>query len=155
VKGSVLRQSTILKGVPILVVEDDLIQALDLAESLREGGASVVGPVCDPNEAVRLARENGCRAAVLDFQLGSRNTAQIALELQRQQTPFVIHTGYHCAELLPFHWPGCRVVAKPADIPRLVRTVAALVRWKSIFLKPPRPLAEVARGISAAVGMGI
>jgi DNA-binding response OmpR family regulator len=137
--GVVLERSTLLKGAPILVVEDDLVQALDLAESLREAGACVLGPVSDLNEAVRLARAGNCRGAILDFQLGSSNAVQIAHELESLETPFVVYTGYHCADQMPSHWWGCRLVSKPANMARLVRTLAALMRCKRLFARKTRP----------------
>jgi DNA-binding response OmpR family regulator len=128
-----LRHSTILKGAPILVVEDDLIQALDLAESLKEAGASVLGPTSNLDEAVRVAQGGHCRGAILDFRLGARDAMPIAHEFQRCQIPFVIHSGYQCADQVPADWLGCKLVSKPANIPKLIRTMAALMRWRRLL----------------------
>jgi DNA-binding NtrC family response regulator len=121
---------TLLKGIPILLVEDDAVQALDMAESLKDAGAIVIGPVANLSDAIAMARQGGCHAAILDFRLGSGDSIPIGQELYRRQTPFIIHTGYDCADMLPAQWRGCRLISKPADIGRLIRAVAALLRWK-------------------------
>ncbi len=127
--------SSLFDGTPILVAEDDVLQALDLVEALQAAGASVIGPVGDLSHALELAREGACRAAILDFRLGSEDATSVGNELDRQQTPFVIHTGYDCRDMLPGQWRGCRLVQKPANIERLVYTVAALVRWQRLIAR--------------------
>ena len=128
-----MRHGTLLEGTPILVVEDDTIQALDIAETLKEAGASIIGPVADLEEAVSIARSGRCGAAVLDFCLRGGDTIALGQELHRRQTPFVIHTGYDCLGMLPPQWQGCQLVSKPADSVKLVHTVAALLRWRRLM----------------------
>ena len=125
-------RSVALKGAPILVVEDDAFQGLDLALSLEEAGAIVIGPVSDVNDAILVAREGNCLAAIMDFRLGTRDAIELGEELHRHHTPFIIHTAYDCAGRLPAQWHGCKLISKPADIPGLIRTIAALLRWKAI-----------------------
>jgi DNA-binding response OmpR family regulator len=134
--SSLIRVSPfLLRGTPVLVAEDDLLQAMDIGASLKEAGASVIGPVFDVNEAVALARLGLCGAAVLDFRFGSADAIPLGQELQRRRTPFVIHTGYDCRNMLPRQWLGCKVVQKPADMASLVHTVAALVRWRRLYAR--------------------
>ncbi len=119
----------LLKGAPVLVAEDDLLQALDIAESLKEAGATVIGPVSRLDDALLLVRRGKCSAAILDFRLGDANIIPLGQELFRRNIPFVIHTGYDCTGVLPGQWRGCKLIWKPANIRYLVQTVAALVRW--------------------------
>jgi DNA-binding NtrC family response regulator len=121
-----------LKGAPILLVEDDALQALDLAFSLKEAGAIVIGPLANPSDAIPVAREGNCLAAIMDFRLGTSDAIELGEELYRHDTPFIIHTGYDCADMLPEQWRGCKVISKPADIDHLIRTISALLRWKAL-----------------------
>ena len=127
-----MRRQILQQALPVLVVEDDAVQALDVMEMLKEAGASVIGPVASMEAAIAAVRAKSCAAAIIDFRLGDFNAIPLGEELHRQQIPFVIYTGYDCLGVLPRHWEGCRVVVKPAAAGELVRTVAALVRWRQM-----------------------
>jgi DNA-binding NtrC family response regulator len=125
-----LRRQVLQGALPVLVVEDDAVQGLDLTEMLKEAGASVIGPISSMEAAIGAVRSKACAAAIIDFRLGDFNAIPLGEELHQRQIPFVIYTGYDCLGVLPRHWQGCRVVVKPAAVGELVRTIAALVRWR-------------------------
>ena len=54
----------------VLVVEDEFLIALDVAEVLREMGCEVVGPANDLRTAMRLMRSVSPDLAVIDLNLG-------------------------------------------------------------------------------------
>jgi len=119
-----------LAGARILVVEDDAVQALDLAASLGEAGADIIGPVASLSEAWDLALENSCDAAILDLRLRDRNATALARQLLHQGVPFIVYTGYPDSAFFRSDWPGYELVTKPADLKHLMRRVAALIAWK-------------------------
>jgi DNA-binding response OmpR family regulator len=119
-----------LAGSRILVVEDDAVQALDLAASLAEAGAAVSGPVASLSEASNLALSTACDAAILDLRLRDRNATALARQLLQQGVPFIVHTGYPDSAFFRSDWPGYELVAKPTDIKQLIHRVAALIAWK-------------------------
>lgn len=119
-----------LAGTRILVVEDDALQALDLAASLAEAGAAIIGPVASLNEASDLVLENTCDAAILDLRLRDRNATALARQLLQQGVPFIVYTGYPDSAFFKSDWPGYELVTKPADLKHLMRRVAALIAWK-------------------------
>lgn len=125
-----MRITTSFEGMPILVAEDDMLQALDLSNSFEDAGATVLGPATRIEEALGLLDKNNCGAALLDFKFGRQTADPLIDDLYRRRIPFVVHTGYWDI-MLPQKWPGCRVIPKPASIPHLVQTVAKLVRWRS------------------------
>ena len=123
-------ESEPLVGTRILVVEDDAVQALDLAASLAEAGAAIIGPVASLSEASDLASESACDAAILDLRLRDRNATALARQLLQQGIPFIVYTGYPDSAFFRSDWPGYELVTKPADLKQLMRRVAALIAWK-------------------------
>lgn len=116
--------ATSLKGRTVLVVEDDYMIAADLACSLEEAGATVVGPMASVPEALALlATEPRIDAAVLDVNLGSEKVFPVADVLRERGVPFVFATGYD-RWIIPETYAGVRRFEKPADIRALARVLA-------------------------------
>ena len=119
-----------LAGTRILVVEDDAMQALDLAASLADSGATIIGPVASLSEASELAADCACDAAILDLRLRDRNASALARQLLDRSIPFIVYTGYPDSAFFRSEWPGYELVAKPADLKYLIGRVAALIAWQ-------------------------
>lgn len=132
-------QPLFLDGIPVLVVEDDGLQALDLTASLMEAGALPIGPAATCTEALRLMNSAEIRAVVLDLRLRGEDGTWLAWELYRRRMPFLVHTGYLETRFLPAHWGGCQIMFKPASMDRLVRRVGHLVRWSRIVSRNAHP----------------
>jgi PAS domain S-box-containing protein len=78
----------------ILVVEDEALMALEIAQVLAEAGFDIVGPASAVAPALELVKHVGCDAAVLDINLGSETSEPVARELNHCGTPFVTLSGY-------------------------------------------------------------
>jgi CheY-like chemotaxis protein len=87
-----------LSGKRVLVVEDEMIVAMCLEDSLTSMGAEVVGPAMRLDAAVELARSEGLHGAVLDINLHGERSYPVADILQERGVPFVFATGYGHAE---------------------------------------------------------
>jgi CheY-like chemotaxis protein len=87
-----------LAGRRVLVVEDNYLLAMDLAQMLERAGAEVIGPVLSVKEAFS-ALDPPPDIATLDVQLGDETSFLIADELARRGIPFVFATG--TADLIP------------------------------------------------------
>ena len=113
----------------ILIVEDEPFIALDLESALNDLDHEVVGVADTKTEALRLARESGCDAALVDMRLRDGFTGpEIADVLSGELAiPFAFVTGN--VEQLPPGRHGARaVVAKPftkADIEAAIRDFVA------------------------------
>jgi DNA-binding response OmpR family regulator len=81
-------------GCRILVVEDEMMIALLIEETLRELGCVVVGPVSTLAAAVRLAREATLDAAILDVTIRGGQVYPVADQLRVRGIPFVLASGY-------------------------------------------------------------
>jgi DNA-binding response OmpR family regulator len=97
--------SLMLEGSRVLVVEDDHLIAWDLAESLTEHGAQVLGPSNSVTAAMQLLNdehEPPPDVALLDLNLdGTESGYEVAKELQARGIPFVICSGYPASDTGP------------------------------------------------------
>jgi len=112
-----------LAGRSILIVEDEPLIALDIAEGFRSAGASVLS-AHNLQDGLRLAGHPDLSAAVLDFGLRDGEGTALCARLKDRRIPFVLHTGYqHTSE-------ACHagvLVPKPTAPAELVSTVARLL----------------------------
>jgi CheY-like chemotaxis protein len=120
------RQAEGLRGMRLLIVEDEYLIALDLAVALEEHGASVLGPVGSVADALALiASEDTLDAAVLDINLGRERVWPIADELRQRGVPFIFATGYD-AWIIPEPYRDVARCEKPVD----TRVLARLLNGK-------------------------
>jgi DNA-binding response OmpR family regulator len=96
----------------VLVVEDDALLGLDIAQQLTNAGLEVVGPAISVAKALRLIVEKGCDVAVLDVNLGTETAEPVALELKARRTPFVVLSGYS-SEQRPLGLRDAPALSKP------------------------------------------
>jgi DNA-binding NtrC family response regulator len=97
----------------ILVVEDNVYLALDLAAAIEQLEGRVVGPVDTVSEALALLDSAEISAAIIDAELPDKGLAQLASTLADRRVPFVIQTsGMTPAELTRIK-PGAPVLTKP------------------------------------------
>ena len=83
-------------GETILIIDDELIVAMALAEDLEAMGFLIAGPYGNAEEAARNLDEDRPDAAVLDVNLGRDRTSFVLAEkLQDRGTPFLFLTGYN------------------------------------------------------------
>ena len=83
-----------LAGRRILVVEDEMLIALSIEETLQGLGCVVVGPVGKLDAALRLAGEEALDAAVLDVTVRGGHVYPVAERLAARGVPFVLASGY-------------------------------------------------------------
>lgn len=113
-----------LHRLRILVVEDEILVAADLAEALKARGAEVIGPVGTFAEAMRAVASNWIDWAVLDVNLGGEMSFDIADRLEAAAIPYVLATAYR-AEQLPERFRGKPRLEKPYKLEALAGMIAA------------------------------
>ncbi|MBB3832972.1 CheY-like chemotaxis protein [Xanthomonas arboricola] len=85
---------SVLRGVRVLVVENDDMNAMLLELQLVHAGAAVAGPVGEVHQALRLIQDDAPDIAVLDYRLGNGETSEpVARLLSERGIPFVLATG--------------------------------------------------------------
>jgi two-component sensor histidine kinase/DNA-binding response OmpR family regulator len=98
----------------VLVVEDEALVALVLADQLSDMGLSVVGPCSNVTEARTAVAENDFEVAILDVNLGGELVYPVADLLVSRGTPFVFVTGYG-RESIDRRFAGVSVLEKPVE----------------------------------------
>jgi CheY-like chemotaxis protein len=122
--------TTEFKGLRVLLVEDEPMICLLLEDMLLELGCEIVGPACDIDRAIVLARGHaGIDAAILDVNLGSRVVFPVADILAGRGVPFLFATGLG-ATGLPAAWQGHPTLSKPMSMAQFAEALAAALRWQ-------------------------
>ena len=101
-----------LEALRILVVEDEMLVAMELGEILQGFGCFVIGPASRIRHALRLAGEAEIDAAVLDVNVAGEKVFPVAEVLTRRGVPFVFATGYGAAGIDGV-FPDSPILQKP------------------------------------------
>ncbi|RWK27906.1 response regulator [Mesorhizobium sp.] len=115
----------LLAGRTVLIVEDDFYLADDAQQILENAGACVSGPVSTAQDARALLEEKRPDCALLDVNLGSGPSFELAFALKARNIPFVFLTGYD-AEMIPEEFASIPCLQKPVKPAKLLAAVAAL-----------------------------
>ncbi len=110
-----------------LVVEDQMLIALDLESMLLDCGALKVAIASTVPQALKLIQSEKFDAAFLDVRLGETTTISIAEALRKQLVPFVFSTGFDIKMALPTEFQMNPVLAKPYNDHDVCKAVALLL----------------------------
>lgn len=118
-------RTELLSGLRVLVVEDEHLVALALADDLEEVGAVVLGPASTVEGALGLIQQYDVEAAVLDIKLQSQMVFPVADVLHGMGVPFLFTTGFDAGGVPEkyAHVPTCE---KPSST-RLVTEMLARI----------------------------
>jgi hypothetical protein len=118
-----------LAGKPILVAEDEVVSALDLAVTFADAGAIVVA-ACNCADARGLLEDWAWASAVLEYSFSDTSCDFICEWMIKRDIPLILYTGYTIGDEIAHK---DTVVMKPASSDEVVRVMAELVSCK------PRP----------------
>jgi CheY-like chemotaxis protein len=111
----------------VLIVEDEGIVAMWLADALADLGCIVVGPAARVTKALALIDSERVEAAILDINVAGETVFPVADKLLERGIPFVFATGYGIAGLTDAHRDRT-VLQKPYLLDTLQRTLEELRR---------------------------
>jgi len=98
----------------VLVLEDNMIVAMDASETLQRGGASKAHMASSVEEALALIEREPIVFALLDVNLRDQTSAEVARALSERGTPYILATGYGEADSAIAEFPeGVTVITKP------------------------------------------
>ena len=118
--------AAILKGLRVLVVEDETIVSMLIEDMLADLGCTVVGPAFNLRDGMSLARSAQVDCALLDVNLAGERVFPLADLLQEKGARIVFATGYGRAGLRAQD-QARPVLQKPFLEADLGRTLAAAV----------------------------
>lgn len=118
---------TMLAGRDVLLVEDSLIIALDAEDILARLGAGTVSTSATVDGALDLLETARPGIAMLDINLGDRNSFAIADRLLALGVPFLFATGYGEQAQLPADHGDRMVVQKPYTLENVARAMDVLL----------------------------
>jgi light-regulated signal transduction histidine kinase (bacteriophytochrome) len=111
----------------VLLVEDNIIIALDAEEMLTALGATRVDVASSVVDALAYLQDTRPDFAVLDINLGSETSFAIAARLQAMGVPHMFATGYGEDAAFPAEHTGTPVVKKPYSVDSLRAVITTLV----------------------------
>lgn len=117
-------------GLCVLVVEDEYLVALLLAEDLRSAGCIIAGPHVSLAAASAAALNEPFDLAILDVNLNGEMVYPLAEQLADRGIPLVFLTGYDVGHF-PERFRTAPRAAKPHDRTALLREIARALRGDS------------------------
>ena len=104
----------LLDGRAVLVIEDDIIVGLELAQMLEDMGARVIGPIPNLIGAQAAISAGGFDIAILDVNIGGQYVFGIAEDLESRHVPVLFATAYAADDkLFPASTQNIPRVPKP------------------------------------------
>ena len=119
-----------LTGALVLVAEDQIFIAMDLALAVEDAGGEVAGPVASVENALALIETRPITAAILDFNLTDGDITPVATLLLDANIPLIIQSGVGIPPELAMRFPDIVVFIKPYVAADLVSKLAVLIAEK-------------------------
>ena len=114
-------------ALKILIVEDDALIAMELAERVAEMGRSVLGPAHSVAEAEQLIATERPVAALLDLNLAGQSSIALGLTLAGLGVPVAFCTGYDRLRDAPAELANAPLLTKPVGSADLRDCLAKLM----------------------------
>jgi len=112
----------------ILVLDDQMLIAFEVASVLEDNGFAVLGPFADVQAAMERLGAEVPDAAILDINMGDGTTSTpLADALLAQELPFAFLTGYGSAGVMPKRFAHIHYMSKPIEADELVSLAMGLI----------------------------
>ncbi|PYE85671.1 HWE histidine kinase domain-containing protein [Pseudoroseicyclus aestuarii] len=109
-----------------LVVDDNMIIAMDAGDMMSDLGASRVHTAASVPEALRILGTEAIAFALIDINLGSEISLPVALACREAGIPAILATGYGAREEVIGRYPVMPVVRKPYTLTHVRQAMAEL-----------------------------
>ena len=105
----------------ILLLEDDLLLAMDMEDFLGDRGYDVIGPYGRVGQALEAAENMGLNGAVVDLNLHGEMSFPVIELLRARNVPVIVCSGYAELPELKQKLTGLPLLPKPWNPQRLER----------------------------------
>lgn len=113
-----------MHGKRILIVEDEPLIALDIADMVEANGAIVVGPAYTLDDAVMLVDAQAIDGALLDIDLGRTLVWPLAETLHARGIPFTFVSARCDRPDRPAQLAECFCISKPTSEDAILQAFA-------------------------------
>ncbi|MEM9797726.1 MAG: HWE histidine kinase domain-containing protein [Pseudomonadota bacterium] len=127
VVGPIGEIRTVAKDATALLVEDNVVLAMDMVDTLTRLGAGTVETANSAEAAMRAIRNQRFDFAVLDLNIRGTVTFDVANALRQRDVPFIFVTGYGSSIDIPADLSEVPVLSKPVDDGTLSQRLEALL----------------------------
>ncbi len=117
-----MNPGTKLKGLRLLLVEDEALVAMLVHDIISDAGAMVVCAAPNVDAAISVLDTESVDGAILDVNLSGELVDPVADELIARNIPFVFLTGYGRSGIAD-RFPDAIVVTKPFEDAQLLAAV--------------------------------
>jgi CheY-like chemotaxis protein len=115
--------SSELKHLRVLIVEDEALIGLDIADAIERAGGEPVGPVPTIAEALQLLHTKDVKAAICDVNLADGDIGPVLEVLAKEGLPVVVHTGAGLPPHLESRFSHVLVFRKPTTSEELAKAL--------------------------------
>ena len=112
-----------LKGRSILVVENELLIALDIARALEDAGANAT-MTTTARHAMILADHDGLAGAIMDHGLTDGDSTVVCARLKERGIPYISYSGYSAVAGAD---PAAPFISKPVSMDVLMSALEDLL----------------------------
>ena len=119
-----------ISGFRVLVVEDEMLIALDIEATLHALGCVVIGPMASLKDALRAATFELFDAAILDVTIRNEFVYPVAEKLLQRDIPFALASGYG-QWALPESMRAHPRLTKPFTTEQLEAQILALLKMSA------------------------
>src|SRR5919199_1047421 len=116
-----------LRGIRVLIAEDEAVVAFDLEFTLNDFGCTVLPPVASVADALALMARERPDVALLDVSLNDGPSTPVAQALAAAGIPYVVTTGYDSEQLTEPLLRDVPQLGKPYQATELRDTLLRLV----------------------------
>jgi DNA-binding response OmpR family regulator len=111
----------------VLLVEDEALIALALADDVETAGYEVAGPFNRASDTLAWLAQHTPDVAIIDIHLRDGSSADLAGVLRQRGVPFIVFSGDKRDGRSPEAFEGGRWLSKPVGTRQLLDTLAGLV----------------------------
>jgi len=112
-----------LRGLSILIVENELLIAMDIAKALEDAGANAT-MTTTARHALILIEHDGLAGAIMDHGLTDGDSSKVCARLKGRGIPYISYSGY---DPVPGADPDAPFIVKPASMDILMSALEKLL----------------------------
>ena len=117
-----------LRGLSILVVENELLIAMDIAKALESAGANAT-MTTTARHAMILADHDGLAGAIMDHGLTGGDSTAICARLKERGIPYISYSGYSSVVGAD---PAAPFITKPVNMNVLMSALEDLLAGRPV-----------------------